>query len=571
MIDKLRILFPYFREHFRSLIAGGAIIFLVALLILPTPFITKYILDTLIPSRNLKLLIISILLVSCIHVTISFLRYFQSVLFYKINNKIIYSLRVNLLKKLNMVSLNILEKNGTGYYLSRINDDTNRLRSLFVGTFVETSKDILTFIICLIAIFSINWRLAVIVCFILPFFLISSIIYSKKIRNASSTYYENNSRNNKQLEESISCIKLIKLFSMFNYNVNKYQKTSEINLKSNILFGKTNLRNLFFSGLFTGFLPIISIGYGAYEVIEGNFSIGSLIAFNTFSGYLFGPANRLIQVNGNFQAALVALNRINELFNLPMEEFSNNHLIHTFKCLEIKNLTFSYQENNNILKDVNITIRKGDKVGIVGNSGNGKTTILNILSSLYEIKEGQFLINNKKMSHSQLVSFRNSIAFVEQEPFLFDDTIFNNIKFGNSNSSEEDLYSVAQLAYVNEFVEKLPNKYYTNVGYKGCNLSIGQKQRIAIARALLKKPQILILDEATSSIDNFSEKYIIETINNLPKDMAVVMVSHRISTIQNCDKILVLDKGMIKEEGKHDELIRRKGLYFELNRVFKSD
>ena len=314
-------------------------------------------------------------------------------------------------------------------------------------------------------------------------------------------------------------------------------------------------------GLIGGLAPIVIIGYGGYEIINDRLTIGSLIAFNSFVGYLFGPTNRLVNVNVQIQKALVALDRTNELFTLPEQECAQNFKLKKISNLKLKNLSFSYNDNKKVIENLNFTINSSEKIGIVGSSGSGKTTLLRIIAGLYEIGEGDFIINDQKLNSSEIVALRKYIAVVEQEPALFDDTIYNNIKFGKADAKKEEILLAVRQAHVAEFVDKLPEKYETLVGNKGSSLSVGQKQRLAIARVLLKKPKILILDEATSSIDSFSEKYISETISNLPREMIVIMVAHRLSTIRNCDKILVMDKGKIAESGTHTELLNKRGLY----------
>ena len=565
-------IFNYLKPYTSYLILGGFSILILSVLLLPTPFLTRHILDNVIPNKDFEALIFFISMVLGILVFQKALSYFQNFLFYKINAKIIYDIKLDLLKKLNNLPLKISKKYGTGYLISRINSDTLRLRSLFADTMIHIIKDILTFLVGLGAIFYLHWKLALISIGLLPFFVITTIYFSKKIKKLSKIYYEDDSQTIKQLEETLSMIELVKQFSRQNFNIIKYLSKANISYRSNIKLGKMSFINNLVVGLIGGLAPIIIIGYGGYEIINDSLTIGSLIAFNSFVGYLFGPTNRLINVNVQIQKALVALERITELFNLPEQKKDENYKVEKINNLEIRNLNFKYEKNDeNILSNLNLSINSGEKIGIVGNSGSGKSTLLKILSGLYEIEDGKIVVNNEDLVNPQIVALRKHIAVVEQEPFLFNDTIYNNIKFGKVSATEKEIFEISEKAHVDEFVNKMPEKYNTQVGNKGNNLSVGQKQRIAIARALLKNPKILILDEATSSIDNFSEKYITETMKNLPKDMIVIIVAHRLSTIKDCDKIFVMDKGSIVEEGRHHELMSKKGLYFELNSVMNKN
>jgi len=566
----LNLIFNYLKKYTSYLILGGMSIIILSILLLPTPFITRHILDEILPNKDLENLIFFISLIFCLLLIQKVLSFYQNLLFYKINTKIIYDIKLDLLKKINNLPIKISKEYGTGYLISRINSDTGRLRSLFADTIIHIIKDVLTFLVGLGAIFYLHWKLALISIGLLPFFIITTIYFAKKIRNLSKIYYEDDSQTIKQLEETLSMIELVKQFSRQNFNIIKYLSKANISFRSNIKLGKISFVNNFIVGLIGGLAPIIIIGYGGYEIINDRLTIGSLIAFNSFVGYLFGPTNRLINVNVQIQKALVALERITELFNLPEQKKDGKYKLDKVNSLEIRNLNYCYEDKNeNILTNLNLKIDSGNKIGIVGNSGSGKTTLLRILSGLYEIENGKVIVNNEELTNPQIVALRKYIAVVEQEPFLFNDTIYNNIKLGKATATKEEIVEISKKSHIDEFINKLPEKYNTQVGNKGNNLSVGQKQRIEIARALLKNPKILILDEATSSIDNFSEKYITETIKNLPKDMIVIIVAHRLSTIKDCDKIFVMDKGTIVEEGKHDELMNKKGLYFELNSIME--
>jgi len=337
-----KFIIKYLLKYYYQLIIGAILIILLSILLLPTPFITRHILDIILPNKDLKNLVTFIILIFGLLLIQKTLSYLQNLLFFNINAKIIYDIKLDLLKKINNLPLKISKKYGTGYLISRINSDTGRLRSLFADTIIHIIKDILTFLVGLGAIFYLHWKLALISIGLLPFFIITTIHFAKKIRSISKIYYEDDSQTIKQLEETLSMIELVKQFSRQNFNLIKYLSKANISFRSNIKLGKISFINNLVIGLIGGLAPIIIIGYGGYEIINDRLTIGSLIAFNSFVGYLFGPTNRLINVNVQIQKSLVALERITELFNLPVQIKDEKYKIERVDNLEIKNKVSEY-------------------------------------------------------------------------------------------------------------------------------------------------------------------------------------------------------------------------------------
>ena len=331
-----KLIWHKYKKYLFSFILGTLSIILLSLLILPTPLITRRIIDHTLPQKNLQELVFLIGLVFILLIITRLLSYFQGMLFYKINTKVILNIRTDLLAKINRLPVSVFKKYSVGYLMSRINDDTARLQSLFVDTIVSIFKDILTFIVGGVAIFLIHWKLALMALAILPFYAISAIYFSKVIKKRSQHFYEKSALTNKFLEESLSMYELVKIFLREKFSVLRYYKSAKETYRSDIKLTRTSMLNNLVTGFIAGVSPIVIIGYGGYEIIQGRLSIGSLIAFNSFVGYLFGPTNRLINVNIQIQKSLVALKRVKEIFELPEENINISKNIIYKKLLEIK-------------------------------------------------------------------------------------------------------------------------------------------------------------------------------------------------------------------------------------------
>lgn len=307
--------------------------------------------------------------------------------------------------------------------------------------------------------------------------------------------------------------------------------------------------------------------YGSYLILKGQMTLGQLISFITLSGYFLGPLSRLLTLQQSLQQSVIASNRLGEILDLNKESEENNSLVELKNIkgkIELKNVSFSYGTRGLALKNINIKINPGEKVAFVGSSGSGKTTITKLLMKFYKAMEGEILIDGKNINDINTDSLRKFIGYVPQEVLLFNGTIIENIMWGVSGYSVEDVIKVCKMAQAENFINKLPERYNTVIGEKGSSLSGGERQRIALARVLLRNPDFFIFDEATASLDAVSEHLIMNTINSFPKAASMIIVAHRLSTIKNCDKIFVFDEGTIVQEGTHEELLKINGKYKDL-------
>ena len=313
---------------------------------------------------------------------------------------------------------------------------------------------------------------------------------------------------------------------------------------------------------------VLILWIGGISVIKGDMTIGSLITFNALLAYFLDPVKNLINLQPQMQTAVVAADRLGEILDLTVEKTENeNKKLYLKKIdgnIEIKNLKFRYGTRKLVLDNVSLNIKQGEKIAFVGESGSGKTTLSKLLLHMYLAEEGEILIDNNNIKDIQIECLRDRIAYIPQETFLFSGTIMDNLSLGLENANLNDIIEASKMARAHDFINELPLRYETMLDENGSNLSGGQRQRLAIARALLKKPDILILDEATSNLDAVTEKELDKTIKEFAKNMTVIFIAHRLSTIKNCDKIYVMEKGKIIEFGKHKELIELNGKYSEL-------
>ncbi|MGI6198310.1 MAG: ABC transporter ATP-binding protein [Candidatus Cloacimonadaceae bacterium] len=561
--EVIRFLLPYYKKHLKGIVWGVAALFLLSLLVLPTPLITRRIIDYSLPHKDARDLLTWVLAALGLLVFSRTIAYFYMVLFFRINAKIMLDIRLKIVIKLSSVSLRVYNKYSTGYLISRINDDATRLGPLLANSLAMILRDILILLVGVIAILTIHWKLSLLTLAILPIFVYVTTHYREKVKELSKKYYECYAQETNQLEETLTNMRTSKMFHNYGYSRAKYYKAMLSSYYSNLKQGNLTILINVMAVLVTGIYPLVIMAYGGLEVISGRLSIGSIFAFNVFVGYLFGPVNRLINANVQIQQAAVSLRRIYEFFELPDEEIDTEFRLNDeFTGIKLSSIRYSFDGDKEVLVGIDLCIMKGERIGLAGNSGSGKTTLIRIISGLYVPESGCYELNGESLTKPQIATLRQYVAVVDQEPCLFRDTVFNNIRFGNPDADESQVISCAIKAHADEFINKLKDGYQTIIDND--SLSVGQKQRIAIARALLRNTKILILDEATSNIDAISESYINKTIMDLPPDMALIIVAHRLSTLQQCSRILVLEDGRITQNGSFDELAQKEGLFRKL-------
>ena len=516
------------------------------------------------------------LILICSVILISFLfrnlfRYLALYFMVPIRNGVINDIRVVINKKLLSIPIKSIKKRKKGDLLSRISNDLIEIEWSIMSTLEMLFKDPITIIIFLIALLTLSFKLTLLVIIMFPIvgFIIGYI--GKQLQKDSDKVQNQMGKIMSKADETLSGIRTIKslniskhIHSIFSIESKKYRQLM------NSLLRKKDLSSPMSEFLSTIVLVIVLLIGGTMvlntksEILAQEF-IGFVLIFSQ----LIPPAKSLTSSFYSIKKGNAASKRVFEIINLKDEVNAKDSRkkIKNFDYLEFKDVHFS-NDNNKVLNGTSFRINKGENIAIVGYSGSGKTTICDLINRLYNFDSGEIYINKEKLSEYEISSIREFFGSVDQVPFLFNDTIFNNIFLGNLNGKDIDVIKAAKDSYSYNFIKKLPEKFNFNVGDKGNNLSQGEKQRICIARTLIQNPEFLILDEATSSLDADSTEYVNMAIQNIMKDRTCLIITHNLNTIKNCDKILILDKGKIVDSGTHDKLLKNSEIYSNLFEKF---
>jgi len=481
-----------------------------------------------------------------------------------ISNKVILDLRVDMFTKLLKLPKNYFDQNTTGETLSKLTFDVEQISAAASTIWLEFIKSSFTVLILTAYLFYKNFFLSLTLLVLLPLVYFAVKLSTSRIRNASKKVQDSMGRMTHLLDENISGNDLIKIYNAQSSEKNKFYKT--INTIRQQWF-KVDLA----AGLNTAIVNIlIGLSLGCVVYLSSTYlimSAGDFLAFFTAMGMLIKPAKTLININKPLQQAIVAGRSVFSLIDEKSEENIGEQLMSNIEGdIIFQNVSFSYNDEKVSLNNINLTIQQGETIALVGSTGSGKTTLVNLLIRLYNPTDGKILINNKDINSFDLESFRSNFSFVDQNVRLFNETISGNIAFGQKDRMTMDsIVDAAKISNSIEFIDKLDDKFESEIGEDGVTLSGGQRQRLSIARAIAKDSPILILDEATSALDSATEKLVQSAINKIQKGRTTIIIAHRLSTIQNADRIIVLKDGEIIEQGSHNELLQISGEYSKLN------
>lgn len=529
-------------------------------------FLVKPVLDDIFMKKNAAMLKWIPIAVVAIYMLKGLCTYVQTILMNFIGQRVVADIRNRLYQVIQTQSMSFFTKNQTGILMSRITNDVNSMQGAVSEAVTSLLKDSFTLICLMFVIFYRDWQLALVAMVIFPVTIYPIATFGRKIRKLATRTQVTMGSLTTLLQETISGARIVKAFGREDYESSRFSRENE-----NLL--KLTLKSVTISAVSSPFMEFLGgvgiaaiIFYGGYQVIQGVSTPGTFFSFLAALILLYEPIKRLTNVNNTIQQGIAGAQRVFSIIDAVPEIRNKPEAIPLpaiSKAIDIRNVTFRY-EDTPVLKQINLTVRAGEAVAFVGMSGGGKTTLVNLIPRFYDVSEGQILIDGLDIRDVTMESLRAQIGIVTQQTILFNDTVRNNIIYGDIEKTEADVIRAAKAANAHHFIMNLPEGYDTVIGEQGTKLSGGERQRISIARALLKDAPILVLDEATSSLDTEAEIEVQEALENLMKGRTTLVIAHRLSTIRNADRIVVLVNGEIVEEGTHEALLDKKGEYFRL-------
>jgi len=546
-----------------------SIFFVIAstFLSLAGPYMIGHIIDDYIMKKDIDGTIRLGILLAVIFSVASILTWLQTYVMIHVAMKTIRTLRLELFQKLQTLTLRFFDQRALGDLMSRATNDIDNLNTALAQSVTQIVSSILTVIGVSIAMFTLSWQLAIVTLIIIPLIVFTT----KQIIKRSSKNYAARQRDlgklNGYIEEMITGAEVLTLFGKEQQTIDTFHQQNE-NLRNSaqraeITSGLLGPINNFMNNLGLA----VVIGTGAFLAVKSIVTVGIIAAFVTYTRQFFRPLNQLSNLLNTFQSAIAGAERVFEILDEPSEVADKPNAIKTASLkgdVVFKQVSFSYEPNKPVLKNIDFHAKAGEIFALVGPTGSGKTTIINLLTRFYDVDQGEILIDGHNIEHYQMATIRQRVGVVLQDTYLFSGTIRENIRFGKLDATDEEVVEAAKIANAHHFIKYLPAQYETPVQAGGANLSQGQRQLIAIARAILENADILILDEATSSVDTQTEVDIQKGLQHLMQGRTSFVIAHRLKTIENADQILVIQQGEIVEQGNHQELMQQQGIYRHL-------
>ncbi|MBK8149786.1 MAG: ABC transporter ATP-binding protein [Acidobacteria bacterium] len=574
-------LFGYLKPYWQYSVAALVLTVLTNVLMSLQPYFTKMAVDDFItPKRTDGIWLFSFAFFGLFLFRFLF-SYFQEILLNNVGQRVMFDIRTEIFTKLQRQEVAYFDKNPVGRVITRLTNDVDALNELFTSGVIDVLGDLVIIIAIVGMMLWLDWRLALVSLVTIPLLFAATNWFRKRAREGFDKVRTRNAKLNAFLQEYISGAQTVQLFNAEDKSKRRFHDINDD-------YRNANIETIFYYSIFYPMVDFIGtigiavvIWFAGYEFIsqmsaaEKTLTVGVVIAFVQYSQQLFQPIRDLSDKFNVLQAAIVASHRIFVLLDLDVAIETPSQPKRSGKAIgkiEFKNVWFAYKNEDWVLKDVSFAIESGESVALVGHTGSGKTTVTNLLMRFYDVQKGRILLDGVDIRDWDLNELRENFAVVLQDVFLFSGSIKDNIRLGNTSINDERIVWAASEVHADEFVRKLDDGYESVVKERGAGLSVGQKQLISFARALAFDPKILILDEATSSIDTETEQLIQQAVDRVMLERTSLVVAHRLSTIQRCDRILVFHHGELREQGTHNELLGLRGLYWRLYRLqYKED
>jgi len=569
-----RRLLKYLGPYRRVVAISVLLLIIVSGLRLVGPYLTLVAIDQYIMTGNsdgLTPIAVLFLLVLLVQLGVGFV---QTYLMNWTGQKIMYDLRMEIFTHVQKLHMGFFDRNPVGRLITRITNDVDVLNELFTAGVVSIFGDIFTLAGIVLVMLWLNWKLALVCFSVVPLLFVATMIFKIKVRGSYRLVRRSVAKINAFLQENITGMSVVQIFVQERRKFHQFDERNSEYLKA-------NLQSIFYYAVFypvVNMLGVVAIALilwsGGSQVLAEMLTLGALVAFIQYSERFYKPISDLSEKLNILQSAMASSERIFSLLDTQPEILPPSQPRRPAKiegAIEFKNVSFAYQEDTPVLKDIDLRVNPGEKVAIVGATGAGKSTLINLLCRFYDVQDGEISLDGVRIQDLDLGLLRQSISVVLQDAFLFRGSIEENIRLWGRPLGHQEVSRAARQVHAHEFIQALAGGYSAPVAERGAGLSVGQKQLLAFARALAHDPRLLVLDEATSSVDTETELLIQDALDQLMKDRTCLIIAHRLSTIQNCDRIIVLHKGQIQEEGSHLDLLKERGIYYKLYQLQYKD